>query len=273
VRTEIEGLIEQIYVTEGAEVRAGQIVARLSDRGLRAQLDETEAQISQTRARLRMLRAGPTREEVELASTAVDDAQDAVRYARARLERSRALTERELLPRTELENTEEAAVMAENDLVEARQKLQLLERGARPEELAAMEAEMERLESHRRFLADQLRRLEVRSPNSGIVVTPARHLRERVGQGVAPGELIAKVYEMKTLTVEIAVPEKEIADVAVGRKVALKARAFPNRTFHGVVTSIATTAQGGATGGESASAARADSRTVLVTTEIDNSSL
>ena len=74
----------------------------------------------------------------------------------------------------------------------------------------------------------------------------------------------------------------------MGQEVAFKARAYPNRTFHGTVTSIATTtaddessslgggavgssgAQGGGggagRGGEGAS-------TILVTTQVDNDSL
>ena len=49
------------------------------------------------------------------------------------------------------------------------------------------------------------------------------------------GDLIAKVHEMKTVVVEIAIPEKEIADVKVGYKVVLKAQAYPQAQFEGSV--------------------------------------
>ncbi|PYT12111.1 MAG: hypothetical protein DMG59_24505 [Acidobacteria bacterium] len=55
--------------------------------------------------------------------------------------------------------------------------------------------------------------------------------------------------------------EKEIADVKPGQQVALKARAFPRKTFYGTVASIAPVATDGPLG-----------KTVLVSCLIDNAS-
>jgi multidrug resistance efflux pump len=95
-------------------------------------------------------------------------------------------------------------------------------------------------------------------------------------QVVVKGALIAKVYDYSKLTVEIAVPENEIADVREGQTVTLKARAYPDDFFHGKVVAIATSAQTGSTSSEGGSVTPPTSnttRTVLVTTEIDNPSL
>ncbi len=53
------------------------------------------------------------------------------------------------------------------------------------------------------------------------------------------GDLIVEVYDLKTVTAEISVPEKEIGDVRVGQEVLLKVRAYPEKNFHGKVVSIA----------------------------------
>jgi multidrug resistance efflux pump len=96
-------------------------------------------------------------------------------------------------------------------------------------------------------------------------------------QLVHKGDLIAEVHDFKTITAEIAIPEKEIADIRSGEPVVLKVRAYPERVFPGKVTAIATTVQG-ATGSASKPAlasttlsGTAKSATILVTTEIDNS--
>jgi len=282
VRSEIDGQIESIDVAEGDEVRAGDVVARLSDRQTRVELQKTEAQIQQARARLRMLEAGTTPDSIALARTAVDRAQDQLKYARARLDRNKQLADSGVLTRTELEDTQEAAAVAERDLAEARHKLEVLQRGARPEEIAATRAEISGLEGQRRYLEGQLQRAVVRSPAAGVVATPTRQLREMVGQVVQQGALIAKVYDLDKLTVEIPIPEKEIADIHVGQEVAFKARAYPNRTFHGTVTSIATTAENGSSslsgsseapsGAEGGGGSGGAARTVLVTTEVENQS-
>jgi putative peptide zinc metalloprotease protein len=280
VRSEIDGIIDSITVTEGDRVRAGDVIARLSDRENRAQLEQTEAQIQQARAQLRLLQVGATQDSIQLARTEVQRAQDALKYALARLDRNKLLAANGVVTRIELENTQEQADAAKNDLAEAQRKLQVLLRGSRPEEIEATKAEIARLEAQQRFLTGQLERGEVRSPASGVVATPARQLAEMRGQVVQKGALIAKVFDMQKLTVNIAIPEKELAEVRVGQAVALKAQAYPGETFHGTVASIATSVQAAATspGGEATiaeptSATSSTPRTILVTTEIDNPSL
>jgi len=279
VRAAIEGIVEEIRVTEGDRVRVGDVIARLSDRENRAELVKTAAEIEQVRARLRLLRAGTTRDSIALARAAVDRARDQLRYARARLERNKMLADSGFLSRTDLENTQEQADAAKNDLAEAESRLKVMQAGARPEAVEATKADIARLEAQERLITEQLALAEVRSPAAGIVATPARQLRELTRQFVPKGALIAKVYDLEKLTVEIAVPEREVADVNVGQPVALKARAYPDETFRGTVTSIATTAQAGAPapGGDPRTQPPASggssARTVLVTTEIDNPSL
>jgi hypothetical protein len=67
---------------------------------------------------------------------------------------------------------------------------------------------------------------------------------------------------VKTVLVEIAVPEKEIADVKIGNKVMIKARAFPRTTFEGQVMAVAPIV--------SKQTDWQPERTVLVTTRLDN---
>jgi len=124
-------------------------------------------------------------------------------------------------------------------------------------------AEVSRLSVRQRYLEEQLQRLQVLSPIDGIVTTPK--LRDRIGEAVKQGDLIAKVFEIRNVNVEIAVPEKEIADVAMGREVVLKAQAYPQRRFRGVVSAIAPVAT------EPAEAR--EGRTVRVTTRLENAAL
>jgi len=106
-------------------------------------------------------------------------------------------------------------------------------------------------------------------------------LKEMAGQLVKKGDLIAKVYDVKTITVETPISERDIADVSVGQKVAIKFRSYPQQTFYGAVTSVATTGEGSSSGKPASSAASAQSSSstasketmILVTSVIDNSSL
>jgi multidrug resistance efflux pump len=77
------------------------------------------------------------------------------------------------------------------------------------------------------------------------------------------------------------ISEKEITDVKVGQKVSLKALTYPDMTFEGTVTAIGVAAQGGGQSSSSSSSSGAASitrngsasKTILVTTQLDNNSL
>ena len=132
-------------------------------------------------------------------------------------------------------------------------------------------------------MQEQIRLAKIFSPADGVVATPSRQLHEMKGVFMKKGDLIAKIYDLKTIIVEIPVSETEIADVKTGQPVVLKARAWPQMTFHGEVTSIAIATPGisssssadpatsvtAVTGGSIAGTPK----TFLVTTEIDNRSL
>lgn len=280
VRTEVEGVIEEIYVDEGQLVARGEPIARLSDREYRAELRKTEAEMQQVTAKLDQLIAGPTREEIQVARAAVAKAKDRLTFAQAKLARSEALIQPQLVSRNDLDTARELKATAENELAEALSKLEVLLQGTRPEAIEAAKAEAARLQAQRNFLESQLERVIVLSPETGVVTTPSRQLMSMLRQAVPKGGLIAKVHDLKTVTVEATLSEKEIADVRVGQTAAIKTRAYPDRIFYGKVTAIAPTAQGsavsassGTSGSGAGSPADADktATTIRVTTEIDNS--
>jgi putative peptide zinc metalloprotease protein len=278
VRVDLEGIIEQVVVNEGDRVLEGDLIARLSDRDLRPELAKTEAQIQQMHAKLKLLEAGPTAMEIEVGRTAVARAEESLKFARSRASRDQQLFNEQLLSRKDLEATQELAATAENQLAEAQSKLNVITQGTRPEEIAATKAGIEGLETQRLHLEDQLRRLNIYSSTSGIIATPARQLKELRRQLVKKGDLISKIYDPKAMTAEIVISEKEITDVKVGQKVWLKALTYPDLTFEGTVTAIGVAAQGGQSSSSPSGAASlirngSTSKTILVTTQLDNSSL
>ena len=279
VRTEIDGIIEAIHVDEGDRVEKGQAIARIIDRDVRAELARAEALRDESRARLKLLEAGSRPEEIDLARTTVTRFEEQLKYHRGRLDRYRTLNEQQLTSMLDYEESARLVASAESDLAEAKKKLDLLLAGSRPEEIEALKGTVASLETQCRHLAEQLRLMDVLSPAAGIVTTPSRQLRAMRHQLVPKGALIAKVQNFQNITAEIAVSEKEIADVRPGQFVALKVRAFPEKVFAGKVAEIATTASGDAASGAGSDiskiAAPAEAakspNTILVTTEIDNS--
>ena len=342
VRTEVEGLVAEVYVREGMKIQQGDLVARLSDRDLAAELRKTEAEIAEKQATLRMLRIGTRPEEIAVAEkevetaearsvgsarryreagtmraekmvrqeAAVAKAEERLKYKRSTLERMRSLYATQLISLKDLEQAEEDAVVRDKELAEARGELQItraddlaevrkemalaetglaeakgrlakLRAGSRREAIEAMEAEVARRETQRRFLEEQLRLTKIPSAIAGIVTTPERQLRDLIGQHVNRGDLLASVHRLDTVTAEIALSEKDVGDVSAGQRVAVKARAYPSQTFEGAVTSVAAAVRTnvatplvkGASMMSPVPEEGGGDRVVLVTTEIENGSM
>jgi multidrug resistance efflux pump len=231
-------------------------------------------------------------ERLSKAKASADKANERLNYAELNLERQKISYRRNLISRKEYEEAEEVAAVrrkelkeaeselklvladdlaelrrdlavAEGKLKEAQSRLELLLAGSRPEQIDGAQADIARLQAEEQYLQGHIRLTQVSSPASGIVTTPK--LKEKLGEYVKKGDLIAEVYELGTVKAEIAIPEKEIADVSVGQNVAVKARAYPDKTFYGKVTSVAPIA--------TAQVDTWSGKTVIVTTELENSAL
>ena len=236
VRADVEGIIEEIVHDEGDEVKAGDLIVRLSDRDYQADLSKVRAEIAEKSAQLRMLKAGPRAEEIELARTTVVKGEERAKYAESFLAMEKTLYEEKLSSKKDYEEAAELAALRRKEVEESKGTLKVLLAGSRPETIEATEAEVARLTSQQKYLADQLQRLQIVSPISGVITT--HRLRDKLGATMRKGDLVAEVNEMKTVTAEISIPEKEISDVKLGMPVVLKARAHLNSRFQGQVFSI-----------------------------------
>ncbi|MBI4564136.1 MAG: HlyD family efflux transporter periplasmic adaptor subunit [Planctomycetes bacterium] len=269
LRAGIEGVIEEVYVDEGAVVQAGAPVARVSDRCFRTRRAVADAQIAEHEARLRQLKAGARPEELEIARVILRRSEDDQAQARVDLRRIRSLVSSGVGAPVELERAEHAATLRERQAQEAKARLALLEAGSRPEEIAAVEQQIARVRSERAQLDGDIARAVVRTPHAGVITTP--YLRERVGEFVKEGDLIAEVHQIETLKAEVAVPEREIGAVRLGMPASIRFRAFPERTFTGTVTAIAPAAGSRvAPGAPAVVSTSRDGRTVRVTIEVKN---
>lgn len=236
-----------------AVLRAGSRAEELDQ--LRAAVQKKEIELAQAR--------DPETERARLQAI-VDQRSTELAFAQQSLSRSTELFSSGLIPKNAFERDQEhvavqqkqldeargeLAVLVETrsrdaqlrqkELWEARSQLDLAVAGPRHEAVQAAEAEVRRLEAELSFLEDELHRATVFSPADGVVVTP--YLNNRIAQFVRRGDLLCNLAVSSAhMKVEIAVPEKEAADVAVGDAVAVKLNSYLQRpTLTGRVAFLA----------------------------------
>ncbi|MBC7976919.1 MAG: efflux RND transporter periplasmic adaptor subunit, partial [Myxococcales bacterium] len=126
----------------------------------------------------------------------------------------------------------------QNATMEATARLRLVEAGTRPEEIAALEAQLKRAQAELEFIDQKLRDMVViRAPIDGVVLTPK--FRERLNESVEAGGLICEIANTTTVRAEIFVAERETDTVMVGMPVVVKVESYPLHPFTGKVGFIA----------------------------------
>jgi multidrug efflux pump subunit AcrA (membrane-fusion protein) len=93
------------------------------------------------------------------------------------------------------------------------------------------------------LLARHRSKTRLRSPLTGVVLTP--RLEERVGELLSRGDAFCQVGAMNPLEVEIQVSEERVVEVALGQIALLKLSALPGQRFRARVTRISAVARSG----------------------------
>ena len=84
--------------------------------------------------------------------------------------------------------------------------------------------------------SDRFARTRIRAPVDGVIVTP--RIEERVGQFFAKGTELCVVADVRNVTTEVAVDERDAALLTTGEPVAVKLNPFPTRLFRGTVSRV-----------------------------------
>lgn len=283
VRSEIEGIVEEVSVREGQWVEAGAPIARLSARMQERNVKATQGQLDEARSQLLLLKAGPKPEDVERAEAAVRTARTSLSWSSPRADRYAEIYGKKMISIQEYENVLRQKDMDTQALAESEANLRLVRSGARKEQIDALEAQARSLEALVDNYKVDLEHTAIHAPISGRVVTP--RVEEITGTYLKPGQrdLVAEIEDARTVRVEVQVPEEDVSDVQIGAAVKVVAWAFHDMTFHGTVVAIApvaatnaadsgsTTVVSGATqNGTQVAVTSATNRSVRVITEIPN---
>lgn len=190
---EIEGLrVLDVLVEEGAEVKRGQVLARLVPDTLDAQLAQNEAALARNAAATAQARS------------AISEAEARLKEAKNAIERTRTLKQAGHVSDALFDQRESAFKLAEAQLVAARDGLK------------ASEADRASTEAQRRELLWRRSKTEVTAPADGVI----SHRRARIGAtaALASQEPMFRMIALGEIELDAEVPQAHIARLALGQK-------------------------------------------------------
>lgn len=303
VRSRSTGTVVDVKVQEGDSVTNGQLLAVIDDSDARsdyktaqaqlsasqARLEQAEQQLAASRAqnaagvaqsekalrtaeaRLAVVLAGSRSEAIEQAQAALVQAQLSADLTRREMERTRNLFSQGLISRQSVDQAQNQHEVALAQVRSAQAKLNELQAGSTPQDVAVAQAQVREAESalatararrteegalvaavaaaradllaKQAAAAQAMERLgeaRVSAPIDGIVASLGVQIGQTVIGGVsAGGTLLMTLADTRVMQAEFTVDESDIAQIRTGIPVRVTVDALPGQTFNGKVSRIA----------------------------------
>jgi multidrug resistance efflux pump len=260
---------------EGSRVNTGDVLVRLDTTDLDVELARVRQENRQTRidlqvaegewdeanAEVKAVTEGEGALTVEEARSALQRAQKKTERLRQEYDKLRPLLDKGFITREELARTEDALEEAEEELLLARRRTDVVVQLSHPREqkraALALAQRASQLSHARTRVAETELRLTmltaliegctIRARGPGLVVyeenlnaNPRRKLR--IGDRVFATQGIVTIPEVNRMLVEASVSEAELHRVRAGQPAEIRVEAFPDLTLAGTVTRVGTLA-------------------------------
>lgn len=235
------GRISELRVEEGDQVQKGQVVGLLDTQTLQLQAKAQEAVVEAQRQSLLKLQNGSRPEEIAQARAQLDSAQatklladqELARVSQLRSSRSGAASQQSL------EQAQAQAQAAAAGVSQAEATLELVQAGARAEDIAGAEAQLRSAEAQLALLRHQIAQGELIAPDDAVVRS---RLRE-------PGDMISASTPVFALAltqpkwVRVYVAEPDLGLIGPGMTAQVTTDSQPDQPVGGEVGYISSVAE------------------------------
>jgi RND family efflux transporter MFP subunit len=223
VAAQAAGELGQLAVDFGSYVQAGQVIATIDQRDAKLKIEQAEAALKQTMARLGMPASPKDGERFDVLQTAdVRVAKAQLDWTKLDLDRAAKLVENGDVSRSIYDNA-----VTQNNLSQARYQAAI---DAVNQQLAVVEQQRSALNLAKKMLSDTI----VRAPISGAV--KEKHTAR--GAYLPINGKIVTLVKINPLRLRADIPESSAAAVRIGQQMTLEVEAFPGRTFTGRIVRI-----------------------------------
>ena len=222
ISSEVAGIVRDVRVQLGTEVRAGDVIARLEPRELQLALDRAESALRQVEAQLGIDRSQDK-------TPPADDQIASMRQAAANRDDAR-----NAFDRAQLLSTRGLLTQADRDTAETRLKVAEANYQATLDTIHSLKASLQdrraSYELAQKKLADAVIKAPVAGSISERLIQPGEFIRENTP--------VATIVQVNPLKLKSAIQEKHASLIQAGQTVEFDVEAFLNRKFHGKIAYV-----------------------------------
>ena len=208
VGSPLPGVVIEVLVDVGDQVRSGEPLFRLDDRQILAELHVRKAQLASAQATLAQIEELPRPEEIPPSEARVRRAEADVVAQRDLLERREKLFVHRAVPEEEVIQRRQSLTSATEALLQAKAEDQLLKAGSWKHDKVLARVDVERQRTLVEQYRTELDRLTIRAPVDGQVLKVDVRLGEYVG--TPPGQPLMVLGDLSHMHVRVDIDEHDI---------------------------------------------------------------
>ncbi len=222
VSSEVAGVVQQVLIQLGQEVRVGQVIVKLDPRELDLALQRARSQLRQTEAQLGIEgdeeKELPPDEQISSVRLAIANRDDAL----AQLRRAQRLRDKNLLPQADLDAAETRVKVTEANYQAAIENVRSLK--------ATLQDRRHALELAEKKLNDTNIRASISGQINARMVQEGEYIRENTP--------VVAIVKMNPLKVRASIQERYAGLVRSDMPVEFEVEAYPGTKFQGKVAYI-----------------------------------
>jgi HlyD family secretion protein len=225
------GPVTGVYANEGDRVKAGQLLAKIDDSTLRAQLAQDEALISQAAAKARSstLTVPVTRSQ---SSAAEQTAKAALANAQLSYNQNKQLFKQGYVSQTQFEQSRATYVQAQQSYHQSIAQLGNTDISAAnaQSDVAALQS----AQAQANTLRTQISQTALYAPFDGVIT--ARFMDP--GAQAGPSSQVFTISKVRTVYINVNVPDEDVSYASPRTPVTFTSQTLGNRTFHGRIDTV-----------------------------------
>lgn len=200
VGTQISGTVKEVYIDYNSVVKKGDLIAEIDSSTLRADVDESKANLMSAQADLANKRA-------------------VMANARKNLSRTKELAKKDLIAQADVDADVKSLLTAEADV-------------------AACNANVAQCKAQLLKSQINLGYTKIYSPVDGVVIAKNVDKGQTVAASYQTPSIAQIAKDLKQMQIEVDVDEADIGGVKDGQKAEFTVDAYPNESFEGRVTQV-----------------------------------
>jgi HlyD family secretion protein len=235
----VAGRIQEVLKDEGDEARQGEILARLDAEPYQREVQQAKALANSLAAKVQLLEKGNRPQEIAQARAVLHEREVTATNAETLYRRQQDLFGSKAVSAQERDDAEARFREAAARLNSAREQLNLLEAGFRPEEIAQAKADLRRAEAALAGAELKVKDATLESPCDGVVLTRS----QEPGAVLQAGTPVLTLSLKRPVWVRVYVSEPDLGRVHPGMKVRVQTDTVNDHAYWGQIGFISPRAE------------------------------